>query len=422
MGKYFGTDGFRGEANVNLLPEHAYRVGRFLGRYFRKEGQECRIVIGKDTRRSGYMLEYALSAGVTASGANAYLLHVTTTPSVSYIARSERFDCGIMISASHNPFYDNGIKLLNGKGEKMEQSVIDKIEAYLDSPEDELPRATKDQIGRTIDYTEGRNRYMGYLISQAVYSLRGLEIGLDCANGSAYLIAPGIFNALGAETHVMNAKPDGANINQNCGSTHLEGLQKFVVENHLDMGFAFDGDADRCLAVDEKGNIINGDLILYIYKALDEIGVNYVQTAVGDKYVYEEMMNHGHRIGGEQSGHIIFSKYANTGDGILTALKLVQVVLDRKKTLSQLAEPVKIYPQVLKNIRVTDKTQAQNDPEVKAAVAKAAAELGDSGRILLRESGTEPLVRVMVEAESTETCERIVDEIIALIKARGYEA
>ena len=448
MGKYFGTDGFRGEANVNLMPEHAYRVGRFLGWYFRKEGQECRIIIGKDTRRSGYMLEYALSAGVTASGANAYLLHVTTTPSVSYIARSERFDCGIMISASHNPFYDNGIKLLNGKGEKMEQSIIDKIEAYLDNPEEEMPRATKDQIGRTIDYTEGRNRYMGYLISQAVYSLRGLKIGLDCANGSAYRIAPGIFNALGAETHVMNDDPDGANINRDCGSTHLEGLQKFVVENHLDMGFAFDGDADRCLAVDEKGSVINGDLILYIYgrymkergkllnntivttvmsnlglyKALDEIGVNYVQTAVGDKYVYEEMMNHGHRIGGEQSGHIIFSKYANTGDGILTALKLVQVMLDRKQTMSQLAEPVKIYPQVLKNVQVTDKTQAQNDPEVKAAVAKAAEELGDSGRILLRESGTEPLVRVMVEAESTETCERIVDEIIALIKARGYEA
>ncbi len=448
MGKYFGTDGFRGEANVNLMPEHAYRVGRFLGWYFRKEGQECRIIIGKDTRRSGYMLEYALSAGVTASGANAYLLHVTTTPSVSYIARSERFDCGIMISASHNPFYDNGIKLLNGKGEKMEQSIIDKIEAYLDNPEEEMPRATKDQIGRTIDYTEGRNRYMGYLISQAVYSLRGLKIGLDCANGSAYRIAPGIFNALGAETHVMNDDPDGANINRDCGSTHLEGLQKFVVENHLDMGFAFDGDADRCLAVDEKGSVINGDLILYIYgrymkergkllnntivttvmsnlglyKALDEIGVNYVQTAVGDKYVYEEMMNHGHRIGGEQSGHIIFSKYANTGDGILTALKLVQVVLDRKQTLSQLAEPVKIYPQVLKNVQVTDKTQAQNDPEVKAAVAKAAEELGDSGRILLRESGTEPLVRVMAEAESTETCERIVDEIIDLIKARGYEA
>lgn len=449
MGKYFGTDGFRGEANVNLTPEHAYQVGRFLGWYFRKEdGQECRIIIGKDTRRSGYMLEYALSAGVTASGANAYLLHVTTTPSVSYIARSERFDCGIMISASHNPFYDNGIKLLNGKGEKMEQRIIDQIEAYLDGQGEELPRATKDQIGRTIDYTEGRNRYMGYLISQAVYSLRGLEIALDCANGSAYNTAPGIFNALGAQIHVINDKPDGVNINRDCGSTHMEGLQKFVVEHHLDMGFAFDGDADRCLAVDEKGNIIDGDLILYIYgrymkergkllnntvvttvmsnlglyKALDEIGVNYVQTAVGDKYVYEEMMNHGHRIGGEQSGHIIFSKYANTGDGILTALKLVQVVQDRKKTLSQLAEPVKIYPQVLKNIKVTDKTQAQNDPEVKAAVARAAEALGDSGRILLRESGTEPLVRVMVEAESAETCERVVDEIIDLIRDRGYEA
>lgn len=449
MGKYFGTDGFRGEANVDLTPEHAYQVGRFLGWYFRKEdGQECRIIIGKDTRRSGYMLEYALSAGVTASGANAYLLHVTTTPSVSYIARSERFDCGIMISASHNPFYDNGIKLLNGKGEKMEQRIIDQIEAYLDGQGEELPRATKDQIGRTIDYTEGRNRYMGYLISQAVYSLRGLEIALDCANGSAYNTAPGIFNALGAQIHVINDKPDGVNINRDCGSTHMEGLQKFVVEHHLDMGFAFDGDADRCLAVDEKGNIIDGDLILYIYgrymkergkllnntvvttvmsnlglyKALDEIGVNYVQTAVGDKYVYEEMMNHGHRIGGEQSGHIIFSKYANTGDGILTALKLVQVVQDRKKTLSQLAEPVKIYPQVLKNIKVTDKTQAQNDPEVKAAVARAAEALGDSGRILLRESGTEPLVRVMVEAESAETCERVVDEIIDLIRDRGYEA
>ena len=454
MGKYFGTDGFRGEAGIDLTADHAYKVGRFLGWYYgmlrQRNGEATapRIVIGKDTRRSSYMFEYSLVAGLTASGADAYLLHVTTTPSVAYIARVDDFDCGIMISASHNPFYDNGIKLLNGKGEKMEQSIIDKIEAYLDSPEEELPRATKDQIGRTIDYTEGRNRYMGYLISQAVYSLRGLEIGLDCANGSAYRIAPGIFNALGAETHVMNADPDGANINRDCGSTHLEGLQKFVVENHLDMGFAFDGDADRCLAVDEKGNVINGDLILYIYgrymkergkllnntivttvmsnlglyKALDEIGVNYVQTAVGDKYVYEEMMNHGHRIGGEQSGHIIFSKYANTGDGILTALKLVQVVLDRKKTLSQLAEPVKIYPQVLKNVRVTDKTQAQNDPEVKAAVDKAAAELGDSGRILLRESGTEPLVRVMVEAESTETCERIVDEIIDLIKARGYEA
>ena len=449
MGKYFGTDGFRGEANVTLLPEHAYRVGRFLGWYFKKDSErECRIIIGKDTRRSGYMLEYALAAGVTASGANAYLLHVTTTPSVSYITRSERFNCGIMISASHNPFYDNGIKLINGYGEKMQQEIIDQVEDYLDGKGPEVPLATRADIGRTVDYVEGRNRYMGYLISQAVYSLRGLKVGLDCANGSAWSIAPGIFNALGAETHVMNNKPDGANINQDCGSTHMEGLQKFVVENQLDVGFAYDGDADRCLAVDEKGNVIDGDLILYIYgrymkergkllnntivttvmsnfglyKALDEIGINYVKTKVGDKYVYEEMEKHGHRIGGEQSGHIIFSKYANTGDGILTSLKLVQVMLDRKKTLSQLAEPVKIYPQVLKNIKVKDKEAVQNDPEVKAAVAQAEAQLGDTGRILLRESGTEPLIRVMAEAESQENCEKIVDQIIELIRARGHEA
>ena len=449
MGKYFGTDGFRGEANVTLLPEHAYRVGRFLGWYFKKDSErECRIIIGKDTRRSGYMLEYALAAGVTASGANAYLLHVTTTPSVSYITRSERFNCGIMISASHNPFYDNGIKLINGYGEKMQQEVIDQVEDYLDGKGPEVPLATRADIGRTVDYVEGRNRYMGYLISQAVYSLRGLKVGLDCANGSAWSIAPGIFNALGAETHVMNNKPDGANINQDCGSTHMEGLQKFVVENQLDVGFAYDGDADRCLAVDEKGNVIDGDLILYIYgrymkergkllnntivttvmsnfglyKALDEIGINYVKTKVGDKYVYEEMEKHGHRIGGEQSGHIIFSKYANTGDGILTSLKLVQVMLDRKKTLSELAEPVKIYPQVLKNTKVKDKEAALNDPEVKAAVAQAEAQLGDTGRILLRESGTEPLIRVMAEAESQEICEKIVDQIIELIRARGHEA
>ena len=434
---------------MTLLPEHAYRVGRFLGWYFKKDSErECRIIIGKDTRRSGYMLEYALAAGVTATGANAYLQHVTTTPSVSYITRSERFNCGIMISASHNPFYDNGIKLINGYGEKMQQEVIDQVEDYLDGKGPEVPLATRADIGRTVDYVEGRNRYMGYLISQAVYSLRGLKVGLDCANGSAWSIAPGIFNALGAETHVMNNKPDGANINQDCGSTHMEGLQKFVVENQLDVGFAYDGDADRCLAVDEKGNVIDGDLILYIYgrymkergkllnntivttvmsnfglyKALDEIGINYVKTKVGDKYVYEEMEKHGHRIGGEQSGHIIFSKYANTGDGILTSLKLVQVMLDRKKTLSELAEPVKIYPQVLKNIKVKDKEAAQNDPEVKAAVAQAEAQLGDTGRILLRESGTEPLIRVMAEAESQEICEKIVDQIIELIRARGHEA
>ena len=448
MGKYFGTDGFRGEANVNLLPEHAFRVGRFLGWYFRRdEDRECRVIIGKDTRRSGYMLEYALAAGVTASGANAYLLHVTTTPSVSYITRSERFNCGIMISASHNPFYDNGIKLLNQYGEKMQQEVIDKIEAYLDGEGEEIPMASREKIGRTIDFTEGRNRYMGYLISQAVYSLRDLKIGLDCANGSAWSIAPGIFNALGADIYVLNNEPDGTNINRDCGSTHMEQIQALVKEKGLDVGFAYDGDADRCLAVDEQGNIVNGDLILYIYgkymkergkllnntivttvmsnfglyKALDEAGIGYVKTDVGDKYVYEEMEKHGHRIGGEQSGHIIFSKYATTGDGILTSLKLVQVMLDRKKKLSELAAPVTIYPQVLKNIRVKDKTAAQQDPEVQAIVDRVAGELGDTGRILLRESGTEPLVRVMVEAETHETCERLVDEVIDLIRERGHE-
>ena len=448
MGKYFGTDGFRGEANVNLTVDHAFKVGRFLGWYYGrdKEDGKAKIVIGKDTRRSSYMFEYSLVAGLTASGADVYLLHVTTTPSVSYIARTEDFDCGIMISASHNPFYDNGIKLINSKGEKMREDVISEIEKYLDGEPENIPYATKENIGCTVDHTAGRNRYMGYLMSLAIYSFKGMRIGLDAANGSAWTLAKAVFDALGAKTYVINASPDGTNINTNCGSTHIEGLQDLVKREHLDAGFAFDGDADRCLCVDENGNVITGDHILYIYgcymkergklidntvvttimsnlglyKACDKIGMKYEKTAVGDKYVYENMSANGYRVGGEQSGHIIFSKYANTGDGILTALKLVQVVLDRKKTLSQLAEPVKIYPQVLKNIRVTDKTQ--NDPEVKAAVAKAAAELGDSGRILLRESGTEPLVRVMVEAESTETCERIVDEIIALIKARGYEA
>ena len=447
MGRYFGTDGFRGEANKTLTVEHAYKVGRFLGWYYGKlNNKKCTVVIGKDTRRSSYMFEYSLVAGLTASGADAYLLHVTTTPSVAYVTRTDDFDCGIMISASHNPYYDNGIKLLNSNGEKMDEVTISYIEDYIDGKLElfgeklpEIPFATREAIGCTVDYAAGRNRYVGYLISLAVHSFKNVRVGLDCANGSSWQIAKNVFDALGAKTYV---------INNNAGSTHIEVLQKYVKDNNLDVGFAYDGDADRCIAVDENGDVINGDLILYIYgkymkergkllnntvvttvmsnfglyKAFDEAGINYEKTAVGDKYVYENMVTNGHRIGGEQSGHIIFSKYANTGDGILTALKLVQVVLDRKKTLSQLAEPVKIYPQVLKNIRVTDKTQAQNDPEVKAAVAKAAAELGDSGRILLRESGTEPLVRVMVEAESTETCERIVDEIIALIKARGYEA
>ena len=448
MGKYFGTDGFRGEANVTLTVDHAFKVGRFLGWYYGKnhENGKAKIVIGKDTRRSSYMFEYSLVAGLTASGADAYLLHVTTTPSVSYVARTEDFYCGIMISASHNPFYDNGIKLINAAGEKMKEDVIAEIEKYLDGELGEIPYATRENIGCTVDYTAGRNRYMGYLMSLAIYSFKGIRVGLDASNGSAWTLAKAVFDALGAKTYVINAAPDGTNINANCGSTHIEGLQDLVRREHLDVGFAFDGDADRCLCVDEKGEVITGDHILYIYgcymkdrdklvgnkvvttvmsnfglyKAFDAVGIEYEKTKVGDKYVYECMSENGYRIGGEQSGHIIFSKYATTGDGIITALKMMEVMLAKKKTLSELAAPLVIYPQVLKNIRVTDKTQAQDDADVKAAVEAVANALGADGRILVRESGTEPVVRVMVEAGSTEECEKYVDQVIDVIKSKGY--
>ena len=448
MGKYFGTDGFRGEANVTLTVDHAFKVGRFLGWYYGKnhEDGKAKIVIGKDTRRSSYMFEYSLVAGLTASGADAYLLHVTTTPSVSYVARTEDFDCGIMISASHNPFYDNGIKLINAAGEKMKEDVIAEIEKYLDGEIGEIPYATRENIGCTVDYTAGRNRYMGYLMSLAIYSFKGIRVGLDASNGSAWTLAKAVFDALGAKTYVINAAPDGTNINANCGSTHIEGLQDLVRREHLDVGFAFDGDADRCLCVDEKGEVITGDHILYIYgcymkdrdklvgnkvvttvmsnfglyKAFDAVGIEYEKTKVGDKYVYECMSENGYRIGGEQSGHIIFSKYATTGDGIITALKMMEVMLAKKKTLSELAAPLVIYPQVLKNIRVTDKTQAQDDADVKAAVEAVANALGTDGRILVRESGTEPVVRVMVEAGSTQECEKYVDQVIDVIKSKGY--
>ncbi len=446
MGKYFGTDGFRGEANVTLTVEHAYKVGRFLGWYFGKDKEEkCRVVIGKDTRRSSYMFEYALVSGLTASGADAYLLHVTTTPSVSYVVRTEDFDCGIMISASHNPYYDNGIKLINAKGEKMDEGTILKVEDYIDGKL-EIPLAVKDAIGCTVDYSAGRNRYTGYLISLATRSYKNMRIGLDCANGSAWMLAKSVFDALGAKTYVINAEPDGVNINMNAGSTHIEVLQKFVKENHLDVGFAFDGDADRCIAVDENGEVVDGDLILYVYgrylkergklykntvvttimsnfglyKAFDEADISYEKTAVGDKYVYENMAQNGYRIGGEQSGHIIFGKYANTGDGILTAIKLMEVIIEKKMSLSRLTAPVKIYPQVLKNIRVKSKPEAQNDGDVQAAVKQVADVLGDTGRILVRESGTEPVIRVMVEAETLEECEKHVDAVIAVIRDKGH--
>ena len=457
MGKYFGTDGFRGEANVNLTVDHARKVGRFLGWYYgqlkKQRGDDipAKVVIGKDTRRSSYMFEYALVAGLTASGADAYLLHVTTTPSVAYVARTEDFDCGIMISASHNPYYDNGIKLINGNGEKMDEATINLVEAYLDSElevfgqkYEEIPFAHKDAIGCTVDYAAGRNRYMGYLISLGLYSFKGMKVGLDCANGSSWNMAQQIFDSLGAKTFVINAEPDGTNINRDAGSTHIEGLQKYVVENGLDVGFAYDGDADRCLCVDEKGNVVDGDAILYIYgrymkergklltntvvttvmsnfglyKAFDELGIGYAKTGVGDKYVYEYMTKNGCRIGGEQSGHIIFSKYASTGDGILTSLKMMEVMMAKKKKLSQLTEDLHIYPQVLVNVMVKDKAVAQADADVQAAISKVAERLGDTGRILVRESGTEPLIRVMVEAETKEICHTYVDEVVSIINKK----
>ena len=448
MGKYFGTDGFRGEANVDLTVEHAYKIGRFLGWYYGQNPKEerCRVVIGKDTRRSSYMFEYSLVSGLTASGADVLLLHVTTTPSVSHVIRTEDFDCGIMISASHNPFYDNGIKVMNGNGEKLEESVILEIEKYLDGEMEELPLAKREYIGRTQDFAAGRNRYIGYLISIATRSFKHKKIGLDCSNGSASTIAKSVFDALGADTYVINSEPNGLNINRDCGSTHIEHLQKFVKDNHLDVGFAYDGDADRCLAVDENGNVVDGDLILYIcgkymkelgrlrnnkivttvmsnlglYKALDREGIEYDKTAVGDKYVYENMVQTGNVLGGEQSGHIIFSKYATTGDGILTSLKIMEVMLEKKTTLGKLASEVTILPQLLKNVRVADKAAALGDPDVQKAAADVDAALGNDGRLLLRQSGTEPLIRVMVEAETKELCEKYVDQVIDALQKKGH--
>ncbi len=450
MGKYFGTDGFRGEANVVLTVEHAYKVGRYLGYYYgqKKKGDRARIVIGKDTRRSSYMFEYALVSGITASGADAYLMHVTPTPSISYIVKSDEFDCGIMISASHNPYYDNGIKVINGKGFKLEKEVEDLIEDYIDGKIPEIPFATRENIGRTVDYFMGRNRYIAYLMTMPTRAFKNMRVGLDCANGASSTVAKGLFEALGAETLVINNKPDGTNINADCGSTHIEALQKFVIENHLDVGFAYDGDADRCIAVDDKGEVCDGDKILYLcgvylkeygrlkentvvttvmsnmglYKAFDEAGINYVQTAVGDKYVYENMSVNGYILGGEQSGHIIFMEDADTGDGVLTSLKIMEVMMKQKEKLSDLVKPVRIYPQLLKNIRVADKKEAKEDPDVCAVVKEVQEALGKDGRILIRESGTEPVIRVMVEAETDALCKLYVDKVIDVIRAKGHEA
>ena len=448
MGKYFGTDGFRGEANVDLTVEHAYKVGRYLGYYYGKQHDDgkAHVVIGKDTRLSSYMFEYSLVAGLTASGADVYLMHVTPTPSVSYIVRTGDFDCGIMISASHNPYYDNGIKVINGQGYKLEAAIENEIEQYIDGELGEIPFAKKDSIGKTTDYTMGRNRYIGYLLTIPTRPFKGMRIGLDCANGASYLVAKSVYDALGAKTYVINNEPNGTNINTDCGSTHIDKLQAFVKEKGLDVGFAFDGDADRCLAVDDKGEIVDGDKILYVcgrylkdkgelnnntivttimsnlglYKALDKKGINYEKTAVGDKYVFENMMEHGHSIGGEQSGHIIFSKYATTGDGVLTSLMIMETILGRKVKLSELFNSLTIYPQLLVNVKVSSKDAVMSDADVLKLNDEIAAELGDDGRLLLRQSGTEPVIRVMVEAATDELCEKYVYKMVDLIKAKGY--
>jgi len=457
-GKYFGTDGFRGEANKVLTANHAFKIGRFLGWYYKNKmsgnsSHHARIVIGKDTRRSSYMLEYAIVAGITASGADAYMLHVTTTPSVSYVVRQDGFDCGVMISASHNPYYDNGIKLINRAGEKMDDYTVSLIEKYIDgdmssfdiSGED-LPLAQQDNIGTVIDHVAGRNRYVGYLISIAANSYKSLNIALDCANGASWMIARSVFSALGANVHVINDTPNGININNNAGSTHINGLRKFVKENHLDAGFAFDGDADRLIAVDENGNVINGDHIIYIigrrlrdkgllpgnkvvttimsnmglYRALDDAGIGYIQTTVGDRFVHEAMMENNYYLGGEQSGHVIVRKYATTGDGILSALMLLEEMIEKKTTLGLLAEPVKMYPQYIKNVTVVDKATVANNEQVKAMVEEIAKKLGNDGRILLRESGTEPIIRIMIESSEQKLCESEADKVANLIEELGF--
>ena len=448
MGKYFGTDGFRGKAGVDLTAVHAFMTGRYIGWDFRRfhDGQPARIVIGKDTRRSSYMYENALASGIVSSGSNAYLLHVTTTPCVSYITRTENFDCGVMISASHNPYFDNGIKLMNQDGEKMDDALQDAIEDYIDGISEELPYATEDEIGQTIDFYSGRNRYIGYLTGLATRSFENYHIALDCANGSSWMIGRAVFDALGAKTDVLSATPDGLNINLNCGSTHIETLQSYVLEHKLDAGFAFDGDADRCLAVDEKGQVVNGDKIMYIlgvylkqhgllkddmivttvmsnyglFKAFERAGLNYVKTAVGDRFVYEEMKEHDYMLGGEQSGHIIYRKYAHTGDGLITAIMLMGVMIDTHLPLSVLAQDVVEYPQILKNVEVDDKENTLNDESVIAAVKEAEKEIGDKGRVLLRASGTEPVLRVMSEAEEEPLCEKAVDDIIKAMEKSGH--
>ena len=458
--KYFGTDGFRGEANVNLTSMQAYKVGRFLGWYYSsslsgctKPGYRPRIVIGKDTRRSSYMLEYSIVAGITASGADAYMLHVTTTPSISYVTRQDEFDCGIMITASHNPFYDNGIKVINKYGEKLDDETTALIEAYIDGDlsvlgvqDKDLPLARRDRIGQIIDHVSGRNRYVGYLISVASNSYKNLRIGLDCANGASWMIAKAVFDALGAQTVIIGAQPDGLNVNNGCGSTHIEKLCELVKEHHLDVGFAFDGDCDRCIAVDENGNIVDGDGMMYVlanrlknkgmlndntvvatimsnsgfFASLKNKGIECIQTKVGDRFVYEEMQNNNYSIGGEISGHIILKKYATTGDGILTAIMIAEEMCDRKLSLSNLLEGLMLYPQHVVNVRVKDKEAVMNDADVKNELIEVEKLIDGNGRALIRQSGTEPVIRIMIEAVTQELCEEYAKRIANVIRNSGH--
>ena len=460
MGRYFGLDGFRGEVNVTLTAEHAFQIGRFLGWYYckcrRRSGVEgpARIIIGKDTRRSSYMLEANLIGGLVASGADAYSLHVAPISAVSYIVRTDKFDCGIMVSASHNPYYDNGIKLFGSTGEKLDDETIGLLEDYLDGKLNafgrdwqELPLAQRNRIGRSVDYVAGRNRYIGYLISLGLYSFQGLKVGLDCANGSSWITAKAVFDALGAKTYVINAEPNGYNINENAGSSHVEILQRFVLENHLDVGFAYDGDADRCICVDERGGIVTGDHILYIcgaymkekgllknntivttvmsnaglYRALDDLEIQYVRTPVGDRHVYEYMHSHGCSLGGEQNGHILFSRYGTCGDGILTSLKIMDIMMDTGNPLSKLHEKFDFYPQITRSIRVSDKNAAVSDPEVQQIVSSIEGQLSGTGRILIRASQTEPMVRVMVEAPKEQLCQDYISKVLWKIRENGYQ-
>ncbi|MCM3716088.1 phosphoglucosamine mutase [Halalkalibacter oceani] len=442
MGNYFGTDGVRGVANTELTPELAFKLGRMGGYVLTKHTEKPRVIIGRDTRISGEMLESALIAGLLSIGAEVMRLGVISTPGVAFLTKALSANAGVMISASHNPVPDNGIKFFGPDGFKLLDEQEQEIERYLDS-EDELPRPTGGALGQVSDYYEGGQKYLQFLKQTVQEDFSGIHIALDCAHGSASSLAPHLFADLEADISTMGTAPNGVNINDGCGSTHPEALSTFVLERGAQIGLAFDGDADRLIAVDEKGQIVDGDKIMFIcakymkeqgwlkhgtvvstvmsnlgfYKALEEEGIIAKQTAVGDRYVMEEMRKGGYNLGGEQSGHIIFLDHITTGDGLLSALQLVNIMKMTNKPLSELAAQMQTYPQKLVNIRVSDKHAVSENEAVKAAIDKVEDDMNGEGRVLVRPSGTEPLVRVMVEAQSEELCDRYVDEIATVVKA-----